>query len=142
MAKKWKEYVKREFMKTDTEFVKKLPVNSIDLSTFGLISEASSFVPVRLEGEVHLRPLPGGIPSLRNDIQDSPRPGGGFDLDSALETLTLFAEDWEAEIKDKEKWKKMVELAEEEDEIMVRAEYEQESEYETSFLDKVRGLFK
>ncbi|MBS3786827.1 hypothetical protein KGY79_01365 [Candidatus Bipolaricaulota bacterium] len=142
MAKAWKEYVKQEFMKADSEFVEELPVNSIDLSTFGLISEATSFVPVRIEGEVHIRPLPGGLSSLRNDIQKSSRPGGGFDVDAAVKTLTTFAEAWEEEIKEKKKWKKMIELAEEEDQVMGQEEYERESETETSFLDKVKSLFK
>ncbi|MFB6214700.1 MAG: hypothetical protein ABEI54_02420, partial [Candidatus Bipolaricaulia bacterium] len=73
MARAWREYVKQEFMKADSEFVEELPMNSIDISTFGLISEATSFVPVRIDGEVHLRPLPGGLSALRDDIQDSPR---------------------------------------------------------------------
>lgn len=142
MAKAWREYVKQEFMKADSEFVEELPLNSIDLSTFGLISEASSFVPVRIDGEVHLRPLPGGLVALRNDIKDSPRPGGGFEVDAAVKTLTSFAEEWEKEIKEKKKWEKMIELAEEEDQVMGKEEYKQESKTKTSFLDKVKGLFK
>lgn len=142
MAKKWREYVKQEFMKADNEFVGKLPLNSIDLSTFGLISEATTFVPVRIDGEVHLRPLPGGLTALRNDIQDSPRPGGGFGVDEAVKTLTSFAEEWEEVIKEKKKWEKMVELAEEENQIMGKEEYKRESKTKTSFLDKVKDLFK
>ncbi|MFB6290888.1 MAG: hypothetical protein ABEJ25_04080 [Candidatus Bipolaricaulia bacterium] len=142
MAKKWRKYVKQEFMNADSEFVEKLPMDSIDLSTFGLISEATSFVLVRIEGEVHLKPLPGGLSALRKDIQDSPRPGGGFDLDEAVQALTSFGEEWEEKIKDKEKWERMVELAEEEDQIMDREEYERESETKTSFLDKVKNIFR
>ncbi len=141
MAKKWRKYVKQEFMKADSEFVEELPMNSIDLSTFGLISEATTFVPVKIDGEVHLRPLPGGLSALRDDIQDSPRPGGGFDLDGAIKTLTSFAEEWEEEIKEKKKWEKMLKLAEEEDQIMGKEEYEKESETKTSLLDKIRSLF-
>lgn len=141
MAKKWRKYVKQEFMKADSDFVEELPMNSIDLSTFGLISEATTFVPVKIDGEVHLRPLPGGLSALRNDIQDSPRPSGGFDLDEAIKTLTSFAEEWEQEIKEKKKWEKMLDLAEEEDQIMDQEEYEKESETKTSLLDKVKSLF-
>jgi len=141
MAKAWREYVKQEFMKADNEFVEKLPMNSIDLSTFGLISEATSFVPVRIEGEVHLRPLPGGLAALRNDLQDSPRPGGGFDLDAAVKTLTAFGEEWEEEIRDKQKWEKMLELAEEEGQIMEQEDYEEQSEKKSSFLDKLKNIF-
>ncbi len=142
MAKKWREYVKQEFMKSDSEFVKKLPINSIDLSTFGLISEATSFVPVRMEEGIHLRPLPGGLAALRDDLKDSPRPGGGFDLDSAVDTLTQFAEEWEERIKDKNKWKKMIELAEQEGQVMEMSVYEEEAETSTSLMDKFKGLFQ
>ncbi|MFW6006176.1 MAG: hypothetical protein ACOC9A_01895 [Candidatus Bipolaricaulota bacterium] len=142
MAKAWRKYVKQEFMKADSEFVEELPMNSIDISTFGLISEATSFVLVQIDGEVHLRPLPGGLSALREDIQDSPRPGGGFSLDDALKTLTSFAEDWEGKIKEKKKWEKMLELAEEEDQIMGQEEYEKQSKTKTSFMDKFKSLFK
>jgi len=142
MAKSWKEYVKQEFMKADSEFVEKLPMNSIDLSTFGLISEATSFVLVRIDGEVHLRPLPGGLSALKNDIKDSPRAGGGFDIDSAVKTLTSFGEEWEEEIKEKNKWKKMVELAEKEDQVMGQEEYEEQAQTKTSFLDKFKNIFR
>ncbi len=142
MAKAWGEYVKQEFMKADNDFVENLPKNSIDLSTFGLISEATSFVPVKIEGEVHLRPLPGGLSALRKDIQDSSRPGGGFDLDAAVKTLTLFGEEWEKKIKEKKKWDEMVDLAEEEGQIMEQAEYEEQTETKSSFLDKIKSLFK
>ena len=144
MAKAWKEYVKQEFMKADNEFVENLPMNSIDLSTFGLISEASSFVLVRGEGEVHLRPLPGGLSALRKDINNSPRSGGGFDLDDAVKTLTSFGEEWEETIKEKQKWEKMVEMAEEEGQIMEKEEYEEKTKTKTktSFIDKVKSIFK
>ncbi|MCF7875824.1 hypothetical protein K9M06_02095 [Candidatus Bipolaricaulota bacterium] len=142
MAKKWREYVKQEFMKADSEFVKKLPVNSIDLSTFGLISEATSFVPVRIEDEIHIKPLPGGLAALRDDIKDSPRPGGGFDLDTAVETLTQFAEEWEERIKENNKWDEMIKLAEKEDQVMDGSVYAEERETKSSFLDKFKGLFQ
>jgi len=141
MANSWREYVKQEFMKADNEFVEKLPMNSIDLSTFGLISEATSFVPVRMEGEIHLRPLPGGLSALRKDLKDSPRPGGGFDLDSAIQTLNAFGEEWEEVIKEKKKWEEMVKMAEDEGQIMEQTEYEEKSETGSSFLDKFKNMF-
>ena len=142
MAKAWRDHVKQEFMKADGDFVEKLPLNSIDLSTFGLISEATSFVPVEIDGEVHLKPMAGGLSALRQDIQDSPRPGGGFDLDSAVRTLAQFGEEWEGKIKEKGKWEKMVELAREEGQIMSREEYEKETETKKSILDKFKSIFK
>ncbi len=142
MAKAWRNYVKQEFMKADNEFVEELPMNSIDLSTFGLISEATTFVLVRFDGEIRLKPLPSGLSALRNDIQSSNRPGGGFDLDSAVETLNSFAEEWERTIKEKDKWNKMIELAQEEGEIMEQEEYEGQSGTKKSFLDKIKNLFK
>ena len=142
MAKKWREYVKQEFMKADNEFVEKLPINSIDLSTFGLISEATSFVPVEIEGEIHLKPLVKGLNALRNDMKDSPRPGGGFEMKSAVDTLSQFAEEWEGKIKEKKKWDKMVELAKEEDQLMAQSVYEKETEStSTSIIEKFKSLF-
>lgn len=142
MAKAWREYVKQEFMKADSEFIKKMPIDSIDLSTFGLISEATSFVLVELEGEIRLRPLPGGLSALKSDIQNSSRPGGGFDVDSAVCVLTQFGEEWEEKIKENNKWEKMVELAREEDQIMAQSDFEQETESKTSLLDRVKGIFR
>lgn len=142
MAEAWREYVKQEFMKADSEFIEKMPINSIDLSTFGLISEATSFVPVRTGDEVHLRPLPGGLSSLRADLKKSSRPGGGFDLDSAVGVLTQFGEEWEQKIKEKNKWEKMVELAREENQIVSQSDFEEETEAEPSFFDKIRDIFK
>lgn len=142
MAKAWREYVKQEFMKADNEFIEKMPIDSIDLSTFGLISEATSFVLVELEGEIHLRPLAGGLSALKNDIQNSSRPGGGFDVDSAIGALTQFGEEWEEKIKENDKWERMVELAREEDQIMAQSDFEQETESKTSLLDRVKGLFR
>lgn len=142
MAKAWREHVKQEFMKADNEFIEKMPVDSIDLSTFGLISEATSYVLVELEGEIHLRPLASGLSSLKSDIQSSSRPGGGFDVDSAVGVLTQFGEEWEEKIKENNKWEKMVELAREEDQIMAQSDFEQETESKTSFLDRVKGIFR
>lgn len=142
MAKAWREYVKQEFMKADNEFIEKMPINSIDLSTFGLISEATSFVLVELENEIHLRPLASGLSSLKSDIQNSSRPGGGFDVDSSVGVLTQFGEEWEEKIKENNKWEKMVELAREEDQIMAQSDFEQETESKTSFLDRVKGIFR
>lgn len=142
MAKAWREYVKQEFMKADNEFIEKMPINSIDLSTFGLISEATSFVLVELENEIHIRPLASGLSSLKSDIQNSSRPGGGFDVDSAVGVLTQFGEEWEEKIKENNKWEKMVELAREEDQIMAQSDFEQETESKTSFLDRVKGIFR
>ncbi|MEF8725977.1 MAG: hypothetical protein V5A83_03485 [Candidatus Bipolaricaulota bacterium] len=141
MAKAWREYVKQEFMKADNEFIEKMPVDSIDLSTFGLISEATSFVLVELEGEIHLRPLASGLSALKSDIQGSSRPGGGFDVDSAVGVLTQFGEEWEEKIKENKKWEKMVELAREEDQIMAQSDFEQETESKTSLLDRVKDIF-
>lgn len=142
MAKAWREYVKQEFMKADNEFIEKMPINSIDLSTFGLISEATSFALVELENEIHLRPLASGLSSLKSDIQNSSRPGGGFDVDSAVGVLTQFGEEWEEKIKENNKWDKMVELAKEEDQIMAQSDFEQETESKTSLLDRVKGIFR
>ncbi len=143
MAQEWREFVKQEFIRTDNDFTKKLPLNSINLSTYGLISEATTFVPVRLEDKVHIRPLPGGLGELRKDLQQSPRPGGGFSVDKALKTLTQFAEEWEKSIKENNKWEEMVELAENEGRVLDGADYEEMTREESSsFISKLRDMFK
>lgn len=142
MATKWQEYVKHEFIRTDRNFTEKLPINSIDISTYGLISEATTFAPVRIESEIHIRPLKGGLAELRKDLQQSPRPGGGFEVDQALSTLAQFAEEWEEEIKKKNKWSKMIELAEEANSIVDQSEIVEESQHDTGLLSKLRNIFK
>jgi hypothetical protein len=141
MDESWKNYVKQEFMKADSEFVEEMPVGSIDLSTFGLISEATTFVLVRLDDGIHLRPLTSGLNSLRKDMQNSSRPGGSFDMDNAVEALSQFAEEWEETIKKKDKWKKTVKMAEEQEEIMSQETYEEKTSDNSSFLDKIKGIF-
>ncbi|SRR6056297_2134187 len=142
MATKWQEHVKHEFIRTDRNFTEKLPINSIDISTYGLISEATTFVPVRIKGEIHIQPLKGGLTELRKDLQQSPRPGGGFEVDQALSTLAQFAEEWEEEIKKKDKWSEMVELAEADNSIVDQSQILEENKQNTGFLSKLRNIFK
>jgi len=141
MEESWKDYVKQEFMKADSEFVEEMPIGSIDLSTFGLISEATTFVLVNLDDGVHLRPLTGGLNSLREDMKNSSRPGGSFDMDNAIEALSKFAEEWEKTIKEKSKWKKAVELARNQGEVMSQEVYEEKTSRGSSFLDRIKGIF-
>lgn len=141
MEESWKNYVKQEFMKADSEFVEEMPIGSIDLSTFGLISEATTFVLVRIEDEIHLRPLTSGLNSLRKDMQNSSRPGGSFDMDSAVDALSQFAEEWEETIKKKNKWEKTVEMAEEQQGIMSQKTYEEETSGNSSLLDRIKEIF-
>jgi len=141
MEESWKDYVKQEFMKADSEFVEEMPIGSIDLSTFGLISEATTFVLVDLDDGIHLRPLTGGLNSLREDMKNSSRPGGSFDMEKAIEALSKFAEEWEKTIKEKNKWKKTVELARKQEDIMSQEVYEEETSVGSSFLDRIKGIF-
>lgn len=141
MEESWKNYVKQEFMKADSEFVEEMPIGSIDLSTFGLISEATTFVLVNLEDGIHLRPLTGGLDSLRDDIKNSSRPGGSFDMDNAVEALSQFAEEWEKTIKKKNKWEKTVKLARQQEDIMSQEVYEEKTSGSASFLDRIKGIF-
>lgn len=141
MEESWKNYVKQEFMKADSEFVEEMPIGSIDLSTFGLISEATTFVLVNLEDGVHLRPLTGGLNSLRDDMKNSSRPGGSFDMDNAVEALSQFAEEWEETIKKKNKWEKTVKLARQQEDIMSQEAYEEKTSGSASLLDRIKGIF-
>ncbi len=141
MEESWKNYVKQEFMKADSEFVEEMPIGSIDLSTFGLISEATTFVLVNLEDGVHLRPLTGGLNSLRDDMKNSSRPGGSFDMDNAVDALSQFAEEWEKTIKEKNKWEKTVKLARQQEDIMSQETYEEKTSGSASILDRIKGIF-
>jgi len=143
MSRKWRNLVKPEYIKTDRDFTEKLPLESINLSTFGLISEATTFAPVRDEdGEIHIRPLQGGLSELRKDLKNSPRPGGNFNLDQAISALTQFAEEWEKSIKEKNKWKEMINLAEEEGSVVDHSELAELTENRGSFLSKIKNIFK
>lgn len=143
MGLEWREFVKQEFIKTDNDFTKKLPINSINLATFGLVSEATTFVLVRYDGGIHLRPHRGGLPELRKDLKKSSRPGGGFNVDKAMKTLNQFAEEWEKEIKESNNWKKMVKIAEKEGNIIDKEDFDEKMEGSSSSLaSKLKNLFK
>lgn len=120
MAKtRWEKLVEREYLDADYDFVEEaLPHGTVDGSSFGLISDATAYELVKVEGEVHIRPY---ISSL-GSILDSLRKGGVMvDKKDALASVERFAELWEERIKGKGKWEKMIGIAEEEGMIQEKA---------------------
>lgn len=118
MAKKWREYVYREFMEVDNDFVTQLPFKSINSATFGLITEATTFAPIQINESVHLKSITKGLGELKQALKDSPDPSGNFSLEDARKCLDSFAQQWEELIKKRGKWEKMVEIARSNGEIL------------------------
>lgn len=142
MAKKWREYVRREFLETDNDFVDHLPYKSINSSIFGLITEASQFVPVRLEGKIHLKPLTEGLDELAKALENTPDPSSNFDLKEARGCLSKFGDQLEEEIKGRGKWEKMVEIAESNDEIISEEKFRSSQKEAKSFLGRLFSFFR
>lgn len=140
MSSGWKSYVQQEFLETDDDFVESLPYQSINTSTFGLISEAVTFILVEFEDGIHIRPTTSGLSELKNALQDSSGPSGNFEIDNARDCLTEFARQWEKNIKDHHKWDKVIEMARQESDILSQEEYQTEHS-KTGLWNKIRNFF-
>jgi hypothetical protein len=111
----WKRLVEREYFETDQEFVEDvLPLGSVDISSFGLIADATRYVLVEEGGEVHIRPE---IASLREIVASLSRGGTAVSERDAEAAVLRFAELWEEKIRAKGKWEELVSFARERGEI-------------------------
>ncbi len=111
----WKRLVEREYFETDQEFVEDvLPLGSVDISSFGLIADATRYVLVEEGGEVHIRPE---IVSLREIVASLSRGGTAVSERDAEAAVLRFAELWEEKIRAKGKWEELVSFARERGEI-------------------------
>lgn len=111
----WKRLVEREYFETDQEFVEEvLPLGSVDISSFGLIADATRYVLVEEGGEVHIRPE---IASLREIVASLSRGGTAVSERDAEAAVLRFAELWEEKIRAKGKWEALVSFARERGEI-------------------------
>ncbi len=111
----WKRLVEREYFETDREFVENvLPIGSVDISSFGLIADATKYVLVEEGGEVHIRPE---VAALREIIDSLSRGGTAVSPRDAEAAVRKFAELWEERIKSRGKWEKLVSYAREQGEI-------------------------
>ncbi len=111
----WKRLVEREYFETDQDFVENvLPIGSVDISSFGLIADATRYVLVEEGGEVHIRPE---IASLRQILDSLSRGGTAVSQRDAEAAVRRFAELWEERIRAKGKWDALVAFAREKGEL-------------------------
>lgn len=111
----WRRKVEREYLEADQEFVEQvLPVGSVDLSSFGLIADATQYLLVEEAGEVHIRPE---IASLKEVVASLARGGTAVSQKDAEAAVLKFAALWEKKIRARGKWEELVRAAREAGEI-------------------------
>jgi len=98
----WRRKVEREYLEADREFVENvLPVGTVNLSSFGLIADATQYLLVEEAGEVHIRPETASL----KEIVASLSKGGTAVTVAAVER---FAQLWEEKIRARGKWEELV----------------------------------
>jgi len=111
----WRRKVEREYLEADQEFVEKvLPLGSVDLSSFGLIADATQYLLVEEKGEVHIRPE---VVSLKEVVASLSRGGTSVTPQDAERAVGRFAQIWEEKIRARGKWEELVQAAREAGEI-------------------------
>ncbi|RLE29342.1 hypothetical protein DRJ58_04370 [Candidatus Acetothermia bacterium] len=111
----WKKLVEREYFETDQDFVENvLPLGSVDISSFGLIADATRYALVAEGEEIHIRPE---IASLKQILDSLSRGGTAVSPRDAETAVQRFAELWEERIKAKGKWEALLDFARERGEI-------------------------
>jgi len=107
--------VEREYLEADQEFVEQvLPLGSVDLSSFGLIADATQYLLVEEKGEVHIRPE---VASLKEVVASLSRGGTNVTPQDAERAVGRFAQIWEEKIRAHGKWEELVRAAREAGEI-------------------------
>lgn len=102
----WRRRAEREYLEADREFVESvLPVGSVDLSSFGLIADATRYLLVEEAGEVHIRPETA---SLKEVVASLARGGTRVTERDALAAVGKFAQLWEEKIRARGKWEEVV----------------------------------
>jgi len=111
----WKEHLRREFFEADREFVEEhLPLGSVDQAAFGLIADATRYVLVEEEGEVHIRP---DVAALSEVLRSLAQGGRGVSRKDAEAAVQKFAALWEAKARARGTWEEAVRMARESGEI-------------------------
>jgi len=111
----WRRKVEREYLEADQEFVEQvLPLGSVDLSSFGLIADATQYLLVEEKGEVHIRPE---VVSLKEVVASLSRGGTSVTPQDAERAVGRFAQIWEEKIRARGKWEELVRAAREAGEI-------------------------
>ena len=111
----WRRKVEREYLEADQEFVEQvLPLGSVDLSSFGLIADATQYLLVEEKGEVHIRPE---VASLKEVVASLSHGGTNVTPQDAERAVGRFAQIWEEKIRAHGKWEELVRAAREAGEI-------------------------
>ena len=111
----WRRKVEREYLEADQEFVEQvLPLGSVDLSSFGLIADATQYLLVEEKGEVHIRPE---VVYLKEVVASLSRGGTSVTPQDAERAVGRFAQIWEEKIRARGKWEELVRAAREAGEI-------------------------
>ncbi len=102
----WRRKAEREYLETDREFAESvLPVGSVDLSSFGLIADATRYLLMEEEGEVHIRPETA---SLKEIVASLAKGGTAVTPRDAMAAVERFAQLWEEKIRARGKWEELV----------------------------------
>lgn len=111
----WREHLRREFFEADREFVEEvLPIGTVDQAAFGLIAEATRYILVEENGEVHIRPDVAALPEVLRSLAQG---GRGVSRKDAEAAVAKFAALWEAKARARGTWAEAVRLAREAGEI-------------------------
>lgn len=111
----WRKLAEREYLETDQKFVEEvLPLGSVNLSSFGLIADATNYLLVEEKGEVHIRPE---VASLKEVVSSLSRGGTAVSPRDAEQAVRKFAQLWEERLRQSGKWDQIVSAAREAGEI-------------------------
>jgi hypothetical protein len=134
-GKRWERFVEREYIDADNDFLETvLPIGEVDGSSFGLISDATEYVIVKINDEKHIKPQVSSLDSILKSLKSG---GKNVNKKDALESVDKFAQIWEEKIRSADKWDEMIEMAEEEEQIKEKAEIKEEK----GFLGRISKLF-
>jgi len=105
----WRRKVEREYLEADREFAEEvLPVGTVNLSSFGLIADATRYLLVEEAGEVHIRPETA---SLKEIVASLAKGGTAVSPKDAVAAVERFAQLWEEKIRARGKWEELVQEA-------------------------------
>ncbi|HIQ00209.1 TPA: hypothetical protein EYH33_06695 [Candidatus Bipolaricaulota bacterium] len=105
----WRRLVEREYLEADREFAEEvLPVGTVNLSSFGLIADATRYLLVEEGGEVHIRPETA---SLKEILSSLAKGGAAVNPKDAVAAVERFAQLWEEKIRARGKWEELVATA-------------------------------
>ncbi len=112
---RWKDRLRREFFEADREFVDEvLPVGSVDRAAFGLLADATRYLLVQEEGEVHLR---AEIAAPAEVLASLARAGTAVKPADAQAAVARFAALWEAKARHRGTWEGAVRQARQDEEL-------------------------